>query len=99
MTTTRNLPALVLATVIPGITIVGLIVLVALGKVTWADVGPLIAVLAGVHGGGVIADGVNKAAVTPVSVNVNQPPHPPPPAPQEPAQTPTDPTTPQGPNV
>lgn len=42
------------------VTIVGLIVLIALGKVSWGDAGPLIAALAGVHGGASLASTLSK---------------------------------------
>lgn len=48
---TSNTLTLIMGAAVALVVIVGLIVLVALGKLTWADAGPLIGALAGVHGG------------------------------------------------
>lgn len=40
---------------ISALTVVGLIVLIALNKITWGEGGPLIAALAGVHGGAALS--------------------------------------------
>lgn len=49
--TNANTLTLVTGATVATLTIVGLVVLLAIGKATWADVGPLIGALAGVHGG------------------------------------------------
>lgn len=52
---------LITTNVVTILTIVGLIVLIALGKVTFAEGGPLIAALAGVHGGAVLTNAAAKS--------------------------------------
>lgn len=51
----NNDVTLYLSAAVALVIIVGLIVLIAISKVTWADAGPLIGALAGVHGGASLA--------------------------------------------
>jgi hypothetical protein len=67
-------PNSILGLTVPTVTIIGLIVLLAMGKVTWGDAGPLIAALAGVHGGAVIAsNGSSSSTPTPSASSSSTP--------------------------
>lgn len=46
-----NTLMLILSAAVALVVIIALVVLVAIGKASWQEVGPLIGVLAGVHGG------------------------------------------------
>ena len=55
-TSSFNFSTVATTTVIPLLTVIGLIVLMALRDITWAEAGPLLAAIVGVHGGAVVAN-------------------------------------------
>lgn len=60
--------------VITLVTIVGLIVLIAIGKLSWGDGGPLIAALAGVHVGSTLTNSTVTPPASPPPATVTPPP-------------------------